>query len=52
MVYCRHEKLTGSQFSHKICLSEEQIKLQRKIAQDLLGTVRGLGKCLPPQCNN
>lgn len=52
LIYCRVEKLTGSQFSHKVCLSEQEAKLQERIAHDEMNTAHGLGKCLPPQCND
>ncbi len=34
LVYCRTEKLTGSQFSHKTCLSEADLKLLQTRTQD------------------
>ena len=34
LVYCRTEKLTGSQFSHKTCLSEADLKLLQTKTQD------------------
>jgi hypothetical protein len=52
LLYCRVERLTGSQFSHKTCLTEQEVRLQEQIAHDRLSTAHGQGKCLPPQCNN
>ena len=34
LVYCRTEKVTGSQFSHKTCLSEADLKLLQTQTQD------------------
>jgi hypothetical protein len=34
LVYCRTEKVTGSQFSHKTCLSEADLELLQTKTQD------------------
>jgi hypothetical protein len=51
-LYCRYEKLTGSQFTHKVCLTEQDAALQERLAQDEMNRRKLQGKCLPPQCNN
>jgi hypothetical protein len=49
-LYCRMEKLTGSQFSHKVCLTEEEARLQERRAQDEMNRRGSQGKCMPPLC--
>jgi hypothetical protein len=50
LVYCRKEKLTGSQFTQKVCLTEQEAALQERIAQDEMMKRNSQGKCLPPLC--
>jgi hypothetical protein len=50
LYYCRKEKLTGSQFTHKVCLTEQEAALQERIAQDEMNKRNSAGKCLPPLC--
>jgi hypothetical protein len=51
-LYCRMEKLTGSQFSHKVCLTEEEARLQERRAQDEMNRRGSQGKCMPPLCGD
>jgi len=51
LLYCRFEKLTGSQFSHKVCLTEQEAALQERIAQDEMMKRNSQGKCVPPLCD-
>src|SRR5947207_1517717 len=50
LYYCRKQKLTGSQFTHKVCLTEQEAALQERIAQDEMTKRNSQGKCLPPLC--
>jgi hypothetical protein len=50
LFYCRKEKLTGSQFAQKVCLTEQEAALQERIAQDEMTKRNSAGKCLPPLC--
>jgi hypothetical protein len=50
LFYCRKEKLTGSQFTQKVCLTEQEAALQERIAQDEMAKRNWAGKCLPPLC--
>ena len=50
LYYCRKEKLTGSQFTQKVCLTEQEAALQERIAQDEMTKRNWAGKCLPPLC--
>jgi hypothetical protein len=52
LVYCRKEKLTGSQFTHKVCLTEQEAAIQERIAQDEMMKRGSQGKCVPPLCPN
>ena len=51
LLYCRFEKLTGSQFSHKVCLTEQEAALQERIAQDEMMKRNSQGKCVQPLCD-
>jgi hypothetical protein len=51
LLYCRFEKLTGSQFSHKMCLTEQEAALQERIAQDEMMKRNSQGKCVQPLCD-
>ena len=46
LVYCRTEKLTGSQFSHKTCLSEADLKLLQTQTQDEMNPRTLNSKCV------
>jgi hypothetical protein len=50
LFYCRKEKLTGSQFTQKVCVTEQEAALQERIAQDEMNKRNWAGKCLPPLC--
>lgn len=50
LYYCRKQKLTGSQFTQKVCLTEQEAALQERIAQDEMTKRNSAGKCLPPLC--
>jgi hypothetical protein len=50
LYYCRKEKLTGSQFTQKVCITEQEAALQERIAQDEMNKRNSAGKCLPPLC--
>ena len=50
LFYCRKQKLTGSQFTQKVCLTEQEAALQERIAQDEMNKRNSAGKCLPPLC--
>ena len=52
LFYCRKEKLTGSQFTQRVCLTEQEAALQERIAQDEMNKRNSAGKCLPPLCPN
>jgi hypothetical protein len=47
---CRKQQLTGSQFTQKVCLTEQEAALQERIAQDEMTKRNWAGKCLPPLC--
>jgi hypothetical protein len=50
LFYCRKQKLTGSQFTQKVCLTEQEAALQERIAQDQMRQRNWGVKCLPPLC--
>jgi hypothetical protein len=50
LYYCRKQKLTGSQFTQRVCLTEHEAALQERIAQDEMNKRNSAGKCLPPLC--
>jgi hypothetical protein len=50
LYYCRKQKLTGSQFTQRVCLTEQEAALQERIAQDEMNKRNSAGKCLPPLC--
>ena len=50
LYYCRKQKLTGSQFTQKVCLTEQEAALQERIAQDEMTKRNSAGKCLAPLC--
>jgi hypothetical protein len=50
LYYCRKQKLTGSQFTQRVCLTEQEAALQERIAQDEMTKRNSAGKCLPPLC--
>ncbi|HEY2400196.1 MAG TPA: hypothetical protein VGI23_07560, partial [Steroidobacteraceae bacterium] len=50
LFYCRKQKLTGSQFTQKVCLTEQDAALQERVAQDEMMKRNSAGKCLPPLC--
>jgi hypothetical protein len=50
LFYCRKQKLTGSQFTQKVCLTEQEAALQERVAQDEMMKRNSAGKCLPPLC--
>ena len=50
LYYCRKEKLTGSQFTQRVCLTEQEAALQERIAQDEMNKRNSQGKCVPPLC--
>ena len=52
LYYCRKEKLTGSQFTHRVCLTEQEAALQERIAQDEMNKRNSVGKCVRPLCPN
>jgi hypothetical protein len=52
LFYCRKEKLTGSQFTQKVCITEQEAALQERIAQDEMSKRNWAGKCLKPLCPN
>jgi hypothetical protein len=52
LYYCRKQKLTGSQFTQRVCLTEQEAALQERIAQDEMNKRNSQGKCLPPLCPN
>ena len=52
LYYCRKEKLTGSQFNQRVCLTEQEAALQERIAQDEMNKRNSAGKCVPPLCPN
>jgi len=52
LYYCRKEKLTGSQFTQRVCLTEQEAALQERIAQDEMNKRNSVGKCVPPLCPN
>jgi hypothetical protein len=52
LYYCRKEKLTGSQFTQRVCLTEQEAALQERIAQDEMNKRNSQGKCVPPLCPN
>jgi hypothetical protein len=52
LFYCRKEKLTGSQFTHKVCLTEQEAAIQERLAQDEMMKRNSQGKCVPPLCPN
>ena len=52
LYYCRKEKLTGSQFTQRVCLTEQEAALQERIAQDEMNKRNSVGKCVRPLCPN
>jgi hypothetical protein len=52
LFYCRKEKLTGSQFTQRVCITEQEAALQERIAQDEMTKRGSQGKCVPPLCPN
>jgi hypothetical protein len=52
LYYCRKQKLTGSQFTQRVCLTEQEAALQERIAQDEMNKRNSVGKCVPPLCPN
>jgi hypothetical protein len=50
LFYCRKQKLTGSQFTQRVCITEQEAALQERIAQDEMNKRNSQGKCVKPLC--